>query len=453
MPRFAVTVFLSCFLTLSSFAKVQETTLSSGSGDKITIRYQVSENNGQVSIVFTSPSKNLSWEHQERYDLQKVKIVCFDKNGGHSDDQFVSEIATEALMINSDKMSYQWSEDGVVWIEDQSSLNLTLLVPEATLSIPVYLAYYEKPHRYSIFARCGTLVIPLEKGKQSSGTVTNAGPTTKTRTITTTEEVEQGADLSDKEIALMLVDRIRELLGQSSASELPDGLGTYEDQLRKLELTITDKDAKAKIASVLKQIEDKKKEVDNYIREHQEDEEDDNNQKAVTAQAKQNLSYVNDRLDNIDKLTENDVAELKAKGNELRQQSYAVSDTELANDMRSAADRCDEEVKKVEDSKKRRNIWMIVGGILLAIAMFFGNQTFQHFRNLKSQRGLEAMQDKIARRAENEAKRRAQSVVRNKVSRMKGQVRQKTRDTIRDGVNKGVDTVTNGKIKKGGITI
>ena len=77
--------------------------------------------------------------------------------------------------------------------------------------------------------------------------------------------------------------------------------------------------------------------------------------------------------------------------------------------------------------------------------MFFGNQAFQHYRNLQSQKGLEAMQDKIARRAENEAKRRAQSVVRSKVSRVQSQARRKANDAVRDGINKGVNSVTKGK--------
>lgn len=426
-------------------AKEYEETLYSGAKDKVTIKYQIKESNGQVTIFFSKPVIQLSLSNRESYDdYDKVMVMFFDRNGGVKDDNFTSVIGgTEAIMVRSDDMKYVWSNDGYVFIEDDATINLTLLREKATLSIPIYLVYYKKRGKYEVFARCGTLQIQLEKGQNPS--TSGGGPETVTRTVEKKEVVQQEEELTDAQMALMLVDRIHELLGQCSATSLPDGLSTYEDQLRKLELTITDKDTKAKISNVLKQIEDKKQEVAKLLDEIKIEDVAESTRQAVTNQARQDLAYVNERLDNIDKLTESDVAELKTNASSLRKQSYQVDDKELARDMQRAADRCDDEFKRIEDGKKRRTIWMVIGGIIAAIAMFFGNQAFQHYRNLQSQKGLEAMQDKIARRAENEAKRRAQSVVRSKVSRVQSQARRKANDAVRDGINKGVNSVTKGK--------
>ena len=119
-------------------------------------------------------------------------------------------------------------------------------------------------------------------------------------------------------------------------------------------------------------------------------------------------------------------------------------DPELANQMVKTADDCDQKLKEIEDGKKRRNIWLIVGGILLMVLMFVGNQTFNHFRNLKNQKGIEKMQNSIAKRAQDEARRRAQSMARSKINKVQSQIRQKSRDSVRNSVNSAVNSAVKG---------
>ena len=234
----------------------------------------------------------------------------------------------------------------------------------------------------------------------------------------------------------------------SSRTNLPEGLDDYTSQLRQLELVVTDKYVKSSISEVLQNVENKKAEIERLKSEVQKQVEKDAARKRTEEEADHNIKYVSDRLDNIENLTENDVSELKSYANDLRRQSYGVENPELSEQMKKTADRCDEAIKKIEDSKKRRTIWTVIGGILLAILMFVGNQIFVHFRNLRSQKGIEEMQAKIVRQAENQAKRRARSMVRSKISQAENKIIRKSQDTVKSGLNNGIDTLSKGKGKK-----
>jgi hypothetical protein len=64
---------------------------------------------------------------------------------------------------------------------------------------------------------------------------------------------------------------------------------------------------------------------------------------------------------------------------------------------------------------------------------------------------MEDAQNKIAKRAEGEARRRAQSMIRSKTNRLQGQIRQTSRDAVRTGVNNVAKGI--GKNAKKGISI
>lgn len=442
MPSRHLLVFLLLFVgSLSITAKEITATLLSSSRDKVTIRYDVSSRDGSILIKFTNVRKQLSVEHSNKYNKQDyIKVLFFDKTGGFSEDEFRSDFTTEALTIPSDKLKYTYSREGYVWLDELPQLNVQLLVPQATLSIPIYLAYYKKKHTYEVFARCSTLDVELDNssvGNDAKALVLDK----RTRTITQYEDVEVDSELDNTEIANNLVGEIEKIMAIGPATQIPEGLDFYINKLRELEYTITDRSTKKKIGDVLKRVADWKQEV----KQAGQEEADGEARKNSEREARNNLAYLNERLDSIDKLTDSDVAEMKSVANELRRQSHAVDNPELAREMKSAADRCDTEVKKMDDAKKRRNIWMIIGMILLGILMFIGNQLFQHFRNLRNQKRMEDMQNKMVNRAQNEAKLRARNMVRSKVNRVQNAARQKSRDAVRNGVKKGVDNIAKGK--------
>lgn len=434
-----IIVFLfSWFFSVAYATEVTET-LYSDYGDKVTVRYNITCRNETLYLTFSDVKKQLGNVHGNKFqESERVKIVFFDKNGGFVDNKFSSDIETDAVAIASDEIVYRWSEEGFVWMDNGLELQLKLLVPKATLSIPIYLAYSKKPHLHSVFAYCGVLDIPLIKSG-SVDSYASAAINEKVIMESDTEEGGQQTVLTDDELALRIVDKINELLGYCSDIALPEGLDTYVGQLRQLELTISEQNVKRKVARVLREVEDKKEEVARVTSDMKRVEEENAARKVVETEAQQNLKYLNERLDNIEKLTENDVAELKTTANELRRQSHAVENDKLANQMRKAVDRCDDEVKKIDDAKKKRKLWMIIGGVILSVLMAIGNHTLQLFRNMRSQKGIEDMQDKMVRRAEYEAKRRAQNMVRSKVNKVENAARQKSQELVRNGVKNGVN--------------
>lgn len=439
--RFIIIAFLLCCGASVATAKEQTATLQVPDGGKVIIRYdETVDREGNATIAVLNVQKKLGAEHSNQLD--RIRVLFFDKSGGYSNDHFKADIATESLLVPSDEMSYSRSADGVVWLDERPELKLQLRKSDVELSIPVYIAKYEKKHRYRILASCGTLSIPLAMPSQAStGAKTPEGR--GSRTITTTEEIEDVADLPDSEVAEILIGRINDLIAGSPADRLPEGLDFYVGQLREVEFNLRDAALKAKIAETLRKVETRKNEVAEYASQLRMQESNDAMARSQQKEARRNLDYLNERLDNVSALSEGDVAEMKALANEMRRQSHAVDDPALAAEMKSVADRCDAEVKKIDDKKKKRNIWMIVGGVLLGILMFVGNQTFQHFRNLRNQKNITEMQDKLAKQAQGEAKRRARAMAYNQMAKQRNAVR----GNVTRKVEKGIDNVTKGKGK------
>lgn len=433
--------FFGIILSVPLWAKTTSVTLQSADRDKITVKYDVTVNkDGTATIVIQDVKPRLGWNNGDKYrEQEKVKVLFFDKNGGHNEYKVKSDITTDALMVSSNEISYSSSQYGIVWLDERPEINLKLHTDSSSLSIPVYLAYYEKKHTYKVFASCGNLTIPLSLPRNEA--VADGLKKEKViRTLTTTEEIEEETVLSDNDQAMLLINQIQKLLDESSSSCMPDGIDFYKGELLKLRLTITDRDVLTKISDLFGKIEERKLEVaSSTSMRHKQDKAD-----AEADEARQNMNYLNERLDNISKLSENDVADMLSRARDLRSKSYSVSDEKLASEMKSVADRCDEAANKIDKSKKRRNVWLIIGGILLTIIMFVGNQFFQHFRNLRSQKGIEEMQARIAKQAESDAKRRVRGLVHNHMAKARNAARGKAVKAV----NSSINNVTKGKGKK-----
>ena len=83
------------------------------------------------------------------------------------------------------------------------------------------------------------------------------------------------------------------------------------------------------------------------------------------------------------------------------------------------------------EKDKKLNIWMIIGGVILAILAFIGNQVFQSFRNNRNQMNMMNIQRSIANRAEAEAKRQARNAIRSTTNRTVNQAKSKVREAVR----------------------
>lgn len=452
--KFVVTLgFLSG--TINGFARGTSVTLNSGKGDKVTISYNVvGQGNSNIISFSRDVVKAPSLKHRDDYkirDLRDVKVLFFDRTGGYKDAVFDAEMPTNAFLVDRDKINYKRSADGYFFLEDSPELTIDLLSDETvTLSIPIYLALYEKKGRYKVIANCGNLDIPLSKKMQGSNDNLHkgaGGTQTVSKTITTKEEVEGESELSaDLQVAKSLIEAIVPMLNRGYVD---DQLKDAMDQLKPLSWKPeVDAATRDKIQELITRFNSLKESSDQRNEQNAKNKAEEEVRETKRKQAQSDLAYVKERLSGIDQLPEADQAEFKSAVNQLRRQSYEIDDEELANNMRKTADECDKKFTEIESSKKRRNIWLIVGGVLLAVLMFVGNQSFQHFRNLQSQKGIENMQKSIAKRAENEARRRAESAVRSRVNKVQGEVRQKSRDAVRNGVKNAASNVANG-VKKG----
>lgn len=442
-----ITSFLLWCCPLFLSAREVRDTLISTTKDKVFVRYAIVEHDKKVTISFIDVRKQLGRKYQDIYDtprdLDKIKVLFFDKGGPYKED-FRSDVGTEPLMVPSDEMRYHWSDEGYVWLDNNTIISLDLLAEQSSLSLPVYLTFYEGKHHYKVLTKCGNLNIFITQGK-SQGGLQGTMTVVKEKQITTTEEVEVSEDITPTQEASLLVDNIREILGQGdlSVSEL-EALGRRADKLRDLEIIVSDKTQKKRIQSTLQMYDSRM-----TIAKQEQDDEDIKNQaelqrKAVEKQAHDDLAYVQERLENVKDLSESDLGDLKSSSNELRRKSHSIDNKTLATEMRETADKCDKEIKKIEDGKKKRNILLIIGGILLGILLFIGNQLFTHFRNIQNLKSMEDAQNKMAKRAANEARLRAQNMARSKVNRINGQIRQKSRDAVRDSVKNGVNNVKKG---------
>ena len=435
------------FVGLTQDVRSENVTMTSDLGDRVTIQYNCAEgSDGQYVIRFSGVKKEISQKTREKYkDLSRIKVIVFDRSGDYRDEFKSDNIITNTIRISLNELRYESSPEGYYRLDDRPELNVQLLAKSATLTMPVYLAYYEKKGRYKIFAKCGSFDVKFAQRQQNE---VQPREDRRLRTETVTEIIDgEEAPVPKAEVALNLINRCEEELASGNI-EVRD-LEDYISRLRALQDEISDRKVLDKISNAIERFKTEKRKLEEMNSEQSRRSVDEENRHEQEKRARENLDYVTERLTKIEDLSDSDLGDLKATSNELRKQSHAIKETdpELAQQMTAAADECDKKVNEIEDGKKRRNVWLIIGGILLAVLMFVGNQTFQHFRNLKNQKGLEDMQKSIAQRAQNEARRRAQSMVRNRVSRVKNDMRQKSRDMVRDSVNNVVKG--KGKNKKG----
>ena len=423
--------------------------LRSDQKDKVTIQYNISERNGNTTVYFSNVRKEVSIENSEKYkDNNNVQVVFFERTGDYQGAEFTLKngVNIRPLKINRDELIYKRSQAGFIRLGDSPEISVELLTDkEVTLNIPIYLAYYKKKRQYEVFAYCGELSVKFPPRKHSGNT---SGGQKQLRTKTITEEVEAEKDLSPTDIAKNVLGNADEYINNPDVT--PDDLKDYIRKLDDMRYNIQDGAISSEISKVILACKKRLNELTQKELDEKEHSVEQTMLRQQKEKAQQDMDYVNERISKIDDLSDSDLGDLRAASNELRKQSYAMKDKDeaLAAQMTQTADNCDQKLKEIEDGKKRRNIWLIVGGILLMVLMFVGNQTFNHFRNLKNQKGIENMQKTMAKRAQDEARRRAQSMARSRINKVQREIRQKSRDTVRKGVNSAIKGAK-GKNNKG----
>ena len=387
---FLTTMF---FNSLSVYAKTVKDTLVTIDGDRIILTYELLQSEDHHTIRFiNNPRKNLGRINGDKYsDLSKVAVVFFDRTGGYSNNVSFTNMVPEAFMVPSN-VNYEHSSDGFFVVQDEPTLNF-IAKGSSDIIIPVYLAYHPKKGKYILFSKCKGMKIRLS----APSPVTRQQSTSQIsqKTVTSTTEIE-----SDNTTVLKVMESIKlakELLYEADKLPFSESL---QDEIRFIRIQkreITDAGLLSQISDVLQMYEDKKASLE---------------EKASAAQIAAQLE-----------------AEEKAK--------REAEEIQARNDSIMAAQ------QEQTEKDKERNIWMIIGGVILAILAFIGNQVFQSFRNNRNQKNMMNIQQSIANQAEAEAKRRARNAIRNTTNRKVNQVKNEVRETVR----KKTTVKVNGKSK------
>lgn len=364
-------------------ARTVTDTLMSAKGDRLILSYDILENEGQFTIRFNRVQKRLGASNREKYEKQSEVIpMFFDRTGGYDRVKF-GGLVPSALIVPAN-LSYEKSEDGYFNLQDNPTIVFSTKSGNVSnISIPIFLTHYEKKGHYNVFSRCGDLQIQLNKVKSSTRL---ASTEVVSQTVTSTSEIE--ADNDDITQALGTVERVMGLLETADRLPFSENLTFEVTQLRMLRSKMQD---------------------------------------AAT------LQRINDALDAYDtKMME---LEENAETSAMEAQAKAEQEALKAQQVQQAkADSIAAETQKQAEKSQKRTIWMIIGGAILAVACFIGNQVLQHFRNVSNQRSMQEMQDRMVKQAESEAKRRAQSYAHNKVHQARNMARNSARDALK-GIN------------------
>lgn len=396
---------------ISCRAAVVTDTLFSAHNDRVIVTYDITYNDNKTSIRFLDANKKLGGINKGRYSkLSEVKVMFFDRVGNYGDNTKFTGRSVKAFSVPA-YARYHRSDDGYFLINEEPAITFDIdNGQKPTLSIPIYLAHYEKKKNYLIFAECAPLKIDLAKKKTASSNKSHGQTASnyekRTITETVTEEVEAPEEgISKNSDALMTINQVQKLL-MESGDEISPMVENRISHLMDIQSEVSP-EISSKIDDVLGLYNQRKAEIK------------DN---AASAQA---------------------AAEKKAQD--------AVKEAEARQDSINAATEAKQQQEN--EKNKKRNMWMVIGAVILGVLGFGGNQLAQNMRNAKNQKSMMDMQQSMVRRAENEARRRAQSYARNKAHQAVNQVKSKSRQAVQSNVNKLGNAVKGKKKDNGGVSI
>lgn len=387
--RFILCSVFIVSLALPSVAKEIRDTVRTTEGDKVIISYNLSYSGDRATVRFTGQRKRLGHKSSGKYkDLGKVAVMFFDRTGSYGKDVAVLNVVPKAFMI-PDNVVYRKSPEGFFLVQSEPSLEFSV-EGEADIVIPIYLAYKSKKGRYEIFGESEGMTVHLAPSRPKRSSAEQP----VMREVTSTLEVEADNALTVKVVES--VNLARKLISEAERLPFSDNLLDEINYLRQKKREVSDADVLSEISDVLNLYEEKKTSLE---------------EKRI----------LEERL---------------AEEQRARQEEEELKAQEEAQ----AAERQEEERRE-----KKRTIWMVVGGLAVAVLGFAGNQVMQHVRNVRNQKNMMDMQQSIVDRAEAEVSRRARAAVRSQERKVVGDVKRKATDAVR----KNIPTVkVNGKSKK-----
>ena len=331
-------------------------------------------------------------------------MIFFDRRGNYKNYKFTG-IDINAIIRIPSSLKYTESDEGYYILRNEQMPTISVELrsdtfEECILEIPFYLAYYkekkilQKQSTYDVFSKCDVLKIKVPQ-KRKTSPESQSEMLSETQVITSVSMIDGGLSEDDNE-ALGLANSVMSLLALQTKLPFDDELRSNFSSLNRLSHRVKDQRVRYRIEDAIAAYREKQNELEK-------------NAELAAQRAKAEM----------EEKAQKEAAKLKAE-----QDSIAT-------------------VQKQEAEKQqKRNIWMIIGGIFLAIALFVGNQVSQTFRNKSAQKNME----ELARRAEEKAKREARQKINSRISNAKSDARRKARQMVNDGVK----SVRSGKIKKDG---
>lgn len=418
MNSFRASLIVLLLFIIGAFASAKEVTdtLYSVKNDRIIVTYVITQKGNKVDLQFKSVRKQLGDYHYRRYkrEADKIHIIFFDWVGVRKDMRFTGE--TPSVICLPAKASYTKSRDGYFIVEQRPTISFGVEDPGTkTISIPLYMAHYEGKQHYKILCSCGNLVACLPNASpQMSGSLSTINKQSRQGGNEYEEIVEDFSEFEDE--ALMLIKLINKELPNQDTLPMASTLERKVENLVDLQAKIKNEDVVKKIDEAVEAYNSRKKDLERSIAESKQQKADDdafticNTKDGYELYLKQ---YPNGR--HVEE-AKGKVAELEAKA------------------------------KEEEDKNKKRTIWMIVGGVLLAILLFVGNQVLQSFRNIRTQRSMMQMQQDATKRAQNMASGKVKSEIRKQTNKVTGQVKKKGQTAIRDAANKVKNNKGNNRV-------
>ena len=353
ISRLAV-LALCTMCTLTTHAKDVRDTLFSSGGDRVIIDYSIQSSGGQTTLRFNSIQKKLGTEHQRKYKkLDEVAVVIFDRTGTYNDVKF-DGMTPQAFMLPAG-VQYNFSSDGYFLLQDNPQLQFSGTT--ADISIPLYLAHYEKKRHYKIFSQCGTLQFNTKVsggGGARSGRSGGGGAGARSGDhaanaddIITSEEISDEG-LTPVDDALITIASVNNTLAGVTKLPFPEDLTFQANHLRELRSKISDMAVLEDINKVLAAYDKKKADLEESAASDQ----------AAAAAAQQQA------------------AQAEAAAQQARQDSIQAA-----------------QEKKSADEKKDM-MWLIGGIAGIGMLLMFGKQIFQTIKNNKMQK---MMMDNISK--------------------------------------------------------
>ena len=376
------------FFLLTTSAKELRDTVWTRQNDKIILSYNVSSDNNQMNIDFSRPRiiPSSALNKACKGELDKLKVVVFDRIGDFGKTKW-SGISPQAFMVPSG-LSYDMTSDGYYILGESQPIEFhKQSQSKVNVKFPMYIAVYDKKQNYRIVAVSKTPMIVSSStpgatrvGQRDSN---RSGVETERIAVTSSEELD--SDNADITSALSSIEMVKELLSRETELPFSQTLQMEIYNLRSLKNQIKESEVVNKINDVLLQCSDKERE----LKEAQ-------SQSALAAKA--------------------------------QEQALQLQQKQEAEAQQKAAE---EKAREQEEKQQKRTLWMVIGGVILAILGFIGNAIFKHFRDVRNQKSIIEMQESLARQAEHEAGRRSREIIRNKAH----QVANKGRNRLRNSMN------------------